>query len=483
MTFPERRRRGAPRELLGIVLVALAVGLAFQGSRGLYESTEGRYAEVGREMLETGEWWVPQLDYQPHWTKPPVTYWAIAGGIALLGPDAWGVRLVSALAFPLLALTVVWLGARLWDLREGVLAGVVYATSLFPVVAASTISTDLLLALWEAVAVAAYWEALRGREAHRRRWIRLMWAAFGLAFLTKGPPALLSLAALVAFGLMARRRGWDRPRLADPLGLGIFVVLGLGWYLAVVVETPGLLDYFLGQEVVARVATDQFGRNPEWYKPFVVYLPPLLLGLGGWLGAAGAVRRARGPSWIRRTTGDPAGVFLLVWLALPLLVLSISRSRLPMYVLPFFPVVALAWGRGLASLPQESFWIRRRWMVASALGLVLVAVKGTSARVVSDKDMARLEAAVEEVLPPGGRVAVVDEDGLFGLQFYRHGDLTRLDSGRADPSQIPSGPLLVLVRPDGSLPPGLCSPRGASCVEAGTRVGFRMVVRPGGVGE
>ncbi|MCK4510708.1 glycosyltransferase, partial [bacterium] len=76
------------RTVLLIVLAAL-LAFAFQGSRGLYETTEGRYAESAREMLETGDWLVPRLDYEPHWTKPPLTYWALAGGMALLGENEW----------------------------------------------------------------------------------------------------------------------------------------------------------------------------------------------------------------------------------------------------------------------------------------------------------------------------------------------------------------------------------------------------------
>ncbi|MCX5759207.1 MAG: UDP phosphate-alpha-4-amino-4-deoxy-L-arabinose arabinosyl transferase, partial [Candidatus Hydrogenedentes bacterium] len=69
------------RQYAAVLILACVVGFAFQGSHGLLESTEGRYAEAAREMLETGNWLVPQLDYHPHWTKPPLAYWAIIGGM------------------------------------------------------------------------------------------------------------------------------------------------------------------------------------------------------------------------------------------------------------------------------------------------------------------------------------------------------------------------------------------------------------------
>ena len=86
------------RSSILVTAVAVLVAFSFQGTRGLYGTTEGRYAESAREMLETGHGLVPQLDYQPHWTKPPLSCWTIAGGMALLGVNEWGARLSGALA-------------------------------------------------------------------------------------------------------------------------------------------------------------------------------------------------------------------------------------------------------------------------------------------------------------------------------------------------------------------------------------------------
>lgn len=449
--------RAEGRHLLLLFLLALVLGLTFEGSRGLYESTEGRYAEVGREMLETGSWWVPQLDYRSHWSKPPLTYWGVAAGIAVAGPDALGARLVNALAFPFLVLAVAWLGGLLWDRRTGLLAGLVYATSLFPFVAASTISTDLVLTLWETLAAALYWKALRaaaGRaasspEPERRsgegRWIVAFWTVTGLAFLTKGPPGLLTLLVVLAFHGIALSRGWRVPRLASLPGLLVFLVVGFGWYLDVVLRTPGLLDYFLRQEVVQRIATDRFHRNPEWYKPPLVYGPPLLLGLGGWLLHLRGVRRglrARGVSGSlrRRLTGGPIRLFLSLWLLLPLGILTLSRSRLPLYVLPFFAVLPLAFAGALTADPGGRGLRRRAAWTAAATVVVLLGLKAASARVRSSKDMAALRDAATALAsgstPSGApRVVAVDQGALYGLEYYLGGALERVTT-----STPPSNP-------------------------------------------
>ena len=128
-----------------MAFLALFVAFSFQGSRGLYETTEGRYAECSREMLERDNYLEPTLGYRPHFTKPPLTYWAIAGGMRLLGPNEWGVRLYNAIAFFLTVLAIAWIGATLWGKPTGIMAGLIYASSPFPVFGAYAVSTDTLL--------------------------------------------------------------------------------------------------------------------------------------------------------------------------------------------------------------------------------------------------------------------------------------------------------------------------------------------------
>ena len=179
---------------LAIVFLALFAAFSFQGSRGLYETTEGRYAECSREMMERGSYLEPTLDYQPHFTKPPLTYWAIAGGMRLLGPNEWGVRLYNAAAFFLTVLAIAWIGTTLWGKTTGIAAGLIYASSPFPVFGAYAVTTDTLLTLWGISAVLCCIKASRGQSSLKRKtWIVAMWVFFGLGFLTKGPPALILL--------------------------------------------------------------------------------------------------------------------------------------------------------------------------------------------------------------------------------------------------------------------------------------------------
>ena len=428
-----------PRWWLLLLALALAAAFAFQGSRGLYESTEGRYAESAREMLVSGDYLVPTLDGRPHWTKPPLSYWAVAGGMAVFGVNEWGARFANGLAFVLTAFCVAAIADRLWGRSAALAAGLIYATSFYPAYGANALSTDALLTLFEVAAVAAYLLADPGR----RGWIFAMWCFFGLAFLTKGPPGLLPLLPILAWH--ARRE--ERPRLFDFWGVLLFFVVGFTWYAVVIVRNPGLLSYFVGEEIVNRVASDQFRRNPQWWKPFVIYLPVLLLGPGIWL-----VPAARDLFSHRRVFSfrffhdlwrrNSPGLFLWLWLLLPLVVFFVVKSRLNLYVLPLYAPIAL----GIAWLLSRIARRPPRTLCAFALiaATCIVSVRGAAALWPDKNDMSRIEKLLTEESALPERIFVYKQPLFHGLQFYVEGRMQRVsDTGKESWACCPLATVLV----------------------------------------
>jgi len=427
--WPEVPRRSA---YALVAVVAMVAAFAFQGTRGLYASSETRYAECAREMLASGNWLEPTLAGEPHWTKPPLTYWAIAGGMVLLGRNEWAVRLYGAVAFALTVVGVTLLGRAMWNDRAGLVAGLVYATSPFAAGAANVATTDIVLALWEVLAVLAYWRAWRATEpSHGRVWASLMWAALALGFLTKGPPALLPLLAIVPFHLWRRRRAAGQPRLLSLPGLVLFGVVGLGWYAYAVWRHPGLAEYLLEDEFVERLATNRFGRNAEWYKPFLLYLPPLAVGLGAWMvfwpralrRTWRGVRAAGLRAWL---AARPAAVFLMLWLLVPLAVLFVVPSRLPLYVLPLMVVPALATARVLARQYAVPALGRYVWAVAAVSAALIVGGKAVIAYLPNRHDSRPLAKAMLAQETPGARFAVFRRTEEYGLDFYLDGRVARI---------------------------------------------------------
>jgi 4-amino-4-deoxy-L-arabinose transferase-like glycosyltransferase len=401
--------------LAAVLSLALLMGLCFQGTRGLWEPDEGRYTNVALQMLHTGDFITLRRNAEAlHFTKPPVTYWSIAASVSAFGRTEWAVRLPMALAFALTVVLVFQLGKRFVPDKPW-LPALIYATSPVPFIATNTVNTDTVLAATEALAVFFYVRERFG--AGSPRWLDAMWAGFGLAFLTKGPPALLPLLAIVVFEFS---QGGAR-RLLRPIGLLAFALVGLGWFALVISLHPGLLDYFLGHEVYARIATDELKRYPEWYGPLVVYLPTVLFGALPWMVAA----LPRMPQAWRTRSPMPADLrFLCIWLALPLLVFCLARSRLPLYLLPLFVPISLLLGRSLAGCrwrPLAS-WLLLIWV------LLLLGFKyGVSRYYVSDKDGRTFTAQLSPLLPGHpDQILFVEDMTRNGLNLYFDTEIERL---------------------------------------------------------
>jgi 4-amino-4-deoxy-L-arabinose transferase len=400
------------RSLWVILALLLLLAFAFQGSRGIWEPDEGRYTSAGINMLRSGDWMVPSIDAEhPHLTKPPVTYWALAASFGLFGPNEWAARLPAALAFVGTGLFVFGLGRRLVPARPW-LAPVVWSLSFAPFLSANIVSTDILLLLFETAAMWALVEAWSRPAEARGRWIRLMWLAWALAFMTKGPPGLLPLLAMIALATFH-----DRSRLRglfDPVGLLVFVVASSAWFVAVIAQDPGRLQYFLGYEVYDRIFTGKQNRNAEWYGGLIVYLPVLLVGGLPWSVLAVVAAGGPGAAWralrarIRERNRD--WLLLVYWFALPFAIFMGARSRLPLYIMPLFVPLTLMFTRALVRWP----WLTaaRCKTIAAVTAVVLLGCKVGLANWHSDRDSRSMAAAVS------GYVKSTDFDGFTFLDMH-----------------------------------------------------------------
>ena len=412
-------------EWLTVLALLLVVAFAFQGSRPVFEPDEGRYTDVALTMLDLGVWLVPHIDIEhEHFTKPPFIYWALAASFELFGRNAWAARLPNALGFVLTGLLVLGLARHLAH-RDPTLAVCVWATMLGPVIAANIVSTDTILALWETLAMYAWACARAERGAVRRgRYIALMWTAFGLAMLTKGPPGLLPLAAILAALLLCRDL-YGLRALAQPAGLALFVTIGLGWYAWVIATRPDLAGYFVGYEVYDRLFTSAHDRNAQWFGGLRVYGAALGVGLLPWsLVLAGLLKtKPRAPEGERPagTRGIADQRLLWCWVLVPLAVFLIARSRLPLYVLPLMVPLALLIARGSSARGLRSSSVRVRLGLTIWVAL-LVALKAYAAyqhgRPDRDAEWFAGQVAAIAALDAVDELAFVDTKPVYGLRLY-----------------------------------------------------------------
>lgn len=395
-----------------VAVFACVAALALLGLRGLWDHDEGRYTNIALQMLHSGDWLSPHRnDEIPHWSKPPLTYWAIAASVGIFGADGFAARLPIALAY-LLCTALVGRLARVFAPGREAVAAFAFAAMLLPFGASQLITTDMLLTAFAALG-ALGWARLRFEGGGRGAQV-LLGLGFGLAFLTKGPPALLPALALLAVDASTRqRRG---PGLLHPASLLPFAAVALPWYVAVVLRHPGLFDYLLGSELLQRVATDEFDRNGGALGWLVVYAPTLLLGALPWtprLLRAMPALPVRLRAW-RTTDGrarDATAFALAAWIAVPLAVFCLARSRMPLYLLPLMVPLALVVARQLPRLP------RMRTMAAWLA--VLLALKLAAAAWTTHKDASRWAAAIAARAPgPVREVVFVEDMARYGLRLY-----------------------------------------------------------------
>jgi len=348
-----------------LAVFACAVFLTRLGDHGLVEPDEGRYASIAREMAAGGDWLVPHLNGIPHFQKPPVIYWATALSFRCFGFNEAAARLPSALAgLGILALTFA-IGRKLYDAKTGIGAVLILIAALEFFGHARMLTPDMMMSFW---ITAAVWCLVKHRLGEGRTWVWLFFVAMGLGFLTKGPMALVvPISAALVWRLAAGPAGRRLPWI---LGMPVTLTIGLSWFAILVFRDPQLKSYFLGYELVQRFTSNVHGRS----KPFWFFAPVLLIGFIPWspslVAMAGTVIRR----W--RTGWRPAGNawFLAGWIVPPLIVLSLSGSKLLTYVIPLFPPLAIA----------LTLWARQcqrgaRW--AHAVSALLVALAAIAALV------------------------------------------------------------------------------------------------------
>lgn len=353
------------RPLTLLLLFVLLWGLGLS-TRSITRPDEGRYAEIAREMAVSGDWVVPHLNGIPYFEKPPLQYWATAAAIDLLGPTELAARLWTALT-GLLGLLVVWrFGDRLFGHGSGIRAALVLAGSLYYAALGHVNSLDMGVSVWMTLAVCAFLAAQVGD----RRWMWLAWAATAAGFLSKGLMALaLPGGSLLLYTLWTRDTSpWRRLEILR--GLPLFLLLATPWIVLAAGRHPEFLHFFFIHEHLERFATTVHRRvEPAWY-----FLPILLMGLLPWtsLLVASVLRPLRG---LRSRTFSPQR-FLALYALFVVTFFSLSGSKLPSYILPAFPPIALLMGRLLMQrerLPASLPWLGFGWAAVLAVGAALFA--------------------------------------------------------------------------------------------------------------
>jgi len=300
--------------------------------RPLQVPSEARYVEIPREMLVSGDFVLPRFNGFIYLEKPPLFYWMQASVMALFGPTEGSVRLVPLVSGLCCCAMAYGAGARWFSRQTGLLAAIILGTMAIWYVSSRVVTLDILLACFVTATLIAFFEAVQAVSPDtRRRWLIAMYTAAAAAVMTKGLVGAV-LPGIIGLIWIAISRRFDLIKIVlDPLGIAIFLAMVVPWHVLVSNRAPGFLDFYFVQEHFLRFTTIVHHRTgPIWY-----FLPVALIGVWVWIGpvliSLAGLRKDR----------DGAARFLAIWVAVTFVFFSLSSSKLPGYILPLFPALAI----------------------------------------------------------------------------------------------------------------------------------------------
>lgn len=436
-------------------LVALVLlRLLSLGMYPLMDTTEARYAEIARKMVELGNWITPWFDYGvPFWGKPPLSFWLTAASFKLFGVNEFAARLPHWV-MGIVTVWLVWKTAAQRSQREALYSVVLLTGSGLFFLSAGMVMTDMALTLSAVIAMRGCWLGLQGtpEQKTRQRW--LLFVGLGLGLLAKGPVALILIGAPIALWSLAsksfltvwRALPWVR-------GAALSAAIVFPWYIAAELRTPGFLDYFLIGEHWHRFVTpgwtgDLYGSAHEYPRGTI-----WLFALADWLPwslllPAAAIVWHRDIRLVGHGRSDEGSwpIYLLCWGLMPCVFFTLAGNILWAYVLPGMPALALWIATCLSRLPQQ------RVEKLLTLGLVITGLGYAGFLInlrVADRDQyksAKSLVAAYKARRHGDEPLVIIGGGrLYSAAFYSQGRAERLARPDLLLRRLEEGPAMVAM--------------------------------------
>jgi 4-amino-4-deoxy-L-arabinose transferase-like glycosyltransferase len=347
---------------------------------GLVGADEPRYAQIAREMLARHDYITPVLWGHPWLEKPALYYWRAMFAFLEFGVHDWAARLPSA-SFAFILVALIYLHLRRFRPGSQLDAALITASCAGIVGFARGASTDMQLAAPFCIGMLGWYAWY---ETDRKFWLFDLYFFVGVATLAKGPVAPV-MAGVIIFTFAALRREWYLLRRTIWIpGIILYFAMVLPWYIAVQHRNPNFLRVFFLEHNLERFATNRFQHDhPLWY-----YLPIMLLALMPWSIIAmralvDAIRMSVAEWRARRTKdhyvghsrwGDAFPEFLVLWTLFPIIIFSLSRSKLPGYILPSIPPLTILTGDYINRISQTGLrvWLLALHAILCAVTIVLI---------------------------------------------------------------------------------------------------------------
>jgi 4-amino-4-deoxy-L-arabinose transferase-like glycosyltransferase len=347
----------------------------------LNDSTEARYAEIAREMAETGQWITPMLDYTtPFLGKPPLSFWLTAGFMKLLGLGE-GIARLSSLVLSMLTLICVGLVYRKESHTKAWVAVLVLASSVFFFIDAGAVMTDPALVFSTTLAMVAFWQVMtkkRARDSH------VYFIALGIGLLAKGPVALVltvgSVLLWVAFQNQWREMFYNIRWVS---GILMTTAIALPWYILAEIKNPGFLNYFIIGEHVGRYLQsswqgDKYGyvhavpQGMIWLYALAGTFPWTPIAIHGLISNRVSLLPKKIYTYLKQSLWIS---YLAAFILFPLLFFSLSKNIIYTYAFPALPPLALLFTELMTKQLKQEARLQKTWLILSAcIGIIFLGV-------------------------------------------------------------------------------------------------------------
>lgn len=335
---------------LAVIIAILAIYLVPLGSHGLLEPDEGRYSEIPREMIESGNFITPKLNYVKYFEKPVLLYWMNAINFMTFGQNEFSARLFTASCALLGIAATGALGAFMFGSLAGFLSAIITALSLLYFAIGTINLTDMPLSFFITLALVSFYV---GHRSQNKKWYLLFYASMALGLLTKGLVAIV-LPGGVVFWYIIFTRKWKLilEALYIP-GILLFFGISIPWFWLVCRDNPDFFHFFFIQEHFLRYATKMHDR----YEPFWFFLPMIPAGIMPWTGFLFSLFSKDS---ILRSPADErerdSNIYLLLWFGVILLFYSLSDSKLIPYIVPCIPPLTILIGADISRMIKNKRW-------------------------------------------------------------------------------------------------------------------------------
>ncbi len=355
--------------LFVLFVVATILWFGTLDYRHLIPTDEGRYAQMAREMMVSGDYITPRYNDYKYFEKPPLHIWATAIIFKLFGLGEWQARLWSGLTGFFTILLVGYTAARLYGHLTGYLAALILLSSPMWVVGGHFNALDMGLSAFLNLALCALLLAQHADAEHqaksRRNWMWLCWLAMGLATLSKGLIGIV-IPGMVLFAYILTRWDWKiLARLHIISGLFIYLAITAPWFIAVSIQNPEFPHFFFIHEHFERFTADAHRRTA----PFYFFIPLVVVGFLPWM-----------PQFFQsawqtlkqyRLNQFSANWILWAWFAVILIFFSISRSKLPGYIMPVFPALAILAAKSISDYLESNVQLSKAWRLQTMIFVLL----------------------------------------------------------------------------------------------------------------